>query len=145
MRLLAIVREQWPYLLGALGLGGVAYVAIATRPGASSASLGTPDRSVPDPPLRWIPVPPPYRLFNGDLYRACVDVPFGAGWLATAARIADGAKKMGFSGVLVHDSRPADWPGPDSCDRFVEAVWSLEDRIVEENSHVKAAWRRSRA
>ncbi len=65
MRLLAIVREQWPYLLGALGLGGVAYVAIATRPGASSASLGTPDRSVPDPPLRWIPVPPPYRLFNG--------------------------------------------------------------------------------
>jgi len=144
------LAANWTYLLGATALGGVVYVAIATRPPIGGSALPPSSPPAPDPPggpLRWIELQAPYRLFAGDVYRACVDVPFGAGWLATQARIVSGAQDMGFKNVRVDgkDAMPAGWPGPDDCDRFVEAEWGGEDRIVAGSSRIKKAWRRSRA
>ena len=146
--------KPWPWYLGGALVVGLLGLIITRRdplgaggPGAT-APIGPAPPRVPDPPgppLRWIELAEPYRLFTGDLYRACVDIPLGVGFLATPAKIIEGAVKMGFRDVIVTKEIPPGWPGKDDCDRFVEGTWSLEDRIVDGSSHVKTAWRRTRA
>lgn len=146
--------KDWPwYLGGSLAVGFLGLLVTrrdslgAGGPGAVLPIGPPPDRE-PDPPgapLRWIELDAPYRLFTDDLYRACVDIPFGVGFLATPAKIVEGAVKMGFRNVVVVQQHPADWPNKGECDRFVEGTWGLEDRIVEGSPRIKAAWRRTRA
>ena len=153
------LRDQWPWYLGGAIAAGFLGLLITRRdplgaggPGAVKPIGPPPDRE-PDPPappgapLRWIELTEPsqYRLFNGDTYRACVDLPFGAGLLVTPARIVEEATKMGFVNVKASADIPPGWNGADDCDRFVEATWNLEDRAIARDSHIKHAWRRTRA
>ncbi len=144
------LRDEWPWYLGGAVAAGLLGLVITRRDplGVGLKPAGPPPPRVPDPPgapLRWIEIEAPYRLFTGDTYRACVSVPFGAGFLVTESRVVEGATKMGFRDVTVTTEIPPGWPGPDSCDRFIEGTWGLEDRIVDGDKHVKTAWRRTRA
>jgi len=152
--------NDWPwYLGGALAVGFVGLLVTrreslgAGGPGAVVKPIGPPPPpphdppSAPGAPLRWIELTEPsqYRLFNGDTYRACVDLPFGAGVIVTPSRIIEEATKMGFVDVKVGKDKPDGWNDADDCDRFIEATWNLEDRAIARDSHIKHAWRRTRA
>ncbi len=147
--------QDWPwYLGGALAVGALGLIITRRDPlgvGKPVAPIGPPPPrpvDAPGAPLRWIELEPPYRLFAGDVYRGTVDIPFGAGVLVTRSAITSRGGEMGFADIVVledEDELPADWPGDRKGDRFVQATWTKEDRIVAGDKHLLRAWRRTRA
>lgn len=141
--------KDWPWYLGGVFVAGLLGLVITRRDplGVGVAPIGPAPAPPSDPPgaPHWVEIVAPFRLFNGDVYRGSADIPFGAGFLVTPSRIVAEATKMGFTNVTATSDAPADWPSKDDADRYIEATWSLEDRIVAGDSHITHAWRKTRA
>jgi len=138
------LAAQWPYLLGAAGMGGVVWVAIATRPGLGPATLFVP------PPLAssrvaWLLIDgSPVRLVKGRRYRGCVQVPWVVPTGLVVGKLPQGLADKGFTDVRVSRPRPSDWPDV-SCDIHVEATWGKDDESMDRPGAVSLAWRGDRA
>lgn len=100
---------------------------------------------------QWLAFPPQspvVPLMPGVRYRAAIDLPFGAGVLATDERVKTKAREMGFSDVAVfQDSAPppqSGWTDPfgkiEDADLFVEATYVAEPKWLERNERIVSAW-----
>lgn len=144
MKVGAWLASNWLYLLGAAGLGGVAVVAIVTRPGAQPA----PPPEIPPPAPgaaseTWIAIEgSPVQLVKGTRYRGCVQVPFVVPTSMVVSRLPQGLADRGFVDVAISRSHPSAWPDVD-CDIFVECTWGRADEALERPGAVDLAWRRA--
>lgn len=140
MKIGAWLAAQWPYLLGAAGLGGVVAVAIVTRPHVGPGSLFVPPASTPEK-LQWVLVDgSPVRLTQGRRYRGCISVPFVVPTGLVVSKLPAALAEEGFVDVRVSRPRPSDWPGV-SCDIHVEATWGKADESFPRPGAVELAWR----
>jgi hypothetical protein len=131
-------------VVNALGWGVLAWE-LSRIPGPSNvraevngqpapASLG-PSSGAPAQWLAFPPQAPTIPLAPGVRYRAAIDLPFGAGVLATDARVRETAEEMGFSDVQIFDD--AGWA---DADLFVEATYHGAPRWLERSERIVGAW-----
>lgn len=110
------------------------------------AALPPPPPGVPSTQARqWLAFPPAapmVPLVPGARYRAAIDLPFGAGMLATDDRVRSKAEEMGFSDVVIVNE--PEWSDPfgkvGDADLFVEATYSGAPKWLERNERIVSAW-----
>jgi hypothetical protein len=110
------------------------------------AALPPPPPGVPSTQARqWLAFPPSapaVPLVPGARYRAAIDLPFGAGMLATDDRVRSKAEEMGFSDVVIVNE--PDWSDPfgksGDADLFVEATYTGEPKWLERSERIVSAW-----
>lgn len=123
-----------PALAWGLGLGALAWWCWAgrLRPGAPEAPRpdGGPDRR----PRAWVEIDgSPIWLMRDVRYRACVDLPFGVGRLATDARVTRELERAGFRDVTIRRD-------VEGCDLLLEATWSAGPAAKPRPGAVRRAW-----
>jgi hypothetical protein len=133
--------EQWPYLLGALGLGGVVAVTIATRP-EQSGPAPAPGPAGPRQFIELADNSEPVRVFNGKRYYACVRPGmFNPVRLVSNQTIVDRMGEMGFRDVELLEQQPAVFPAVVDCWRYVVATWGGADgAVLDRPGAVELAW-----
>lgn len=154
---------RWALGGGALSsfLNAALWATVFGRPSVEPAMLHATYQGQPAPaappalPLggaqQWLafnPQAPMVPLMKGVRYRAAIDLPFGAGVLATDERVKAKAREMGFSDVAVfQDSEPppqSGWTDPfgkiGDADLFVEATYVAEPKWLERNERIVSAW-----
>jgi hypothetical protein len=126
-----VVASLWAF---ARGIPGPSHVRAEVNGQSAPASLG-PSSGAPAQWLAFPPQAPTIPLAPGVRYRAAIDLPFGAGVLATDARVRETAEEMGFSDVQIFDD--AEWA---DADLFVEATYHGAPRWLERSERIVGAW-----
>lgn len=132
--------RAWVYLAGGAALLWWLARRAPSAPSPAPVPIGPPPP--PPAPRGWTPVAlaPFVELVEGAAYRACVDLPWAIGVVASVEAIKDAAERRGFLNVYVTKAPPAEWGACPGADYYVQGIWGKASQTIARPAAVVGAW-----